>query len=52
MHLDAGHIAQVVVDEVVAPDGHKEHRPLEQVHCRCLPKSQCQLLICVLNLRM
>ena len=24
-HLDARHIAQVVVDEVVAPDGHEEH---------------------------
>ena len=49
-HLDARHIAQVIVDEVVAPDRHKEHRPPEQVGCRCLPKSQCQQLICVLNL--
>lgn len=39
-HLDTRHIAQVVVDKVVASDGHKEHRPLEEVGCRRLPESQ------------
>lgn len=28
-HLDTRHIAKVVVDEVIAPDGHKEHGPPE-----------------------